>query len=320
MAELCEATGADVTAARRRDRPRRPDRPQVPQRRARLRRRLPAQGHPGVHGPGRRAGRRPGADLPAGGRRHQHAPPHPDGRPGPRGVRRLARSASRIAVLGAAFKPDSDDIRDSPALNVAAQLQLQGAVVMVTDPEALENAARTWPDLHFAATAEEAADGAELVLLLTEWKQYRDLDPARPSVNRATAARARRPQRLDPRPGARPAGVTARSAVPWSKAANDDGTFRSDEELRELYTSAGVDLGTDTIAYCRIGGAFGAHLVRAARAARPAECEELRRLLDRIRFTLVDRFSRRGGSERIASRAGSPGAIARARPPVQRSR
>ena len=83
-------------AAGRRDRLRRPDRPQVPQRRPRLRRRLPAQGHPRVHGPRRRAGRRPGADLPARGRQHQHAPPDPHGRAGPRGLRRLAaRQAGR---------------------------------------------------------------------------------------------------------------------------------------------------------------------------------------------------------------------------------
>ncbi len=85
-------------AAGRRDRLRRPDRPQVPQRRPRLRRRLPAQGHPRVHGPGRRAGRRPGADLPARGRQHQHAPPDPDGGAGPRGLRRhAARQAGRRA-------------------------------------------------------------------------------------------------------------------------------------------------------------------------------------------------------------------------------
>ncbi|MGS0685672.1 UDP-glucose dehydrogenase family protein [Nakamurella sp. GG22] len=83
----------------------------------------------------------------------------------------------RIAVLGLAFKPNSDDIRDSPALNVAAQVQLQGASVVVTDPEAVENARRKWPDLHYAATAEEAAKGADLVLLLTEWDQYKHLDP-----------------------------------------------------------------------------------------------------------------------------------------------
>jgi UDPglucose 6-dehydrogenase len=84
----------------------------------------------------------------------------------------------RIAVLGLAFKPNSDDIRDSPALNVAAQMQLQGASVVVTDPQAVENARRKWPDLRYAPTAEEAATGADLVLLLTEWDQYRSLDPA----------------------------------------------------------------------------------------------------------------------------------------------
>jgi UDPglucose 6-dehydrogenase len=83
----------------------------------------------------------------------------------------------RVAVLGAAFKPDSDDIRDSPALNVAAQLQLQGAVVLVTDPAAVENARRLWPQLDYAATPEDAARGADAVLVLTEWKQYRELDP-----------------------------------------------------------------------------------------------------------------------------------------------
>ncbi|WP_299954908.1 UDP-glucose/GDP-mannose dehydrogenase family protein [uncultured Modestobacter sp.] len=83
----------------------------------------------------------------------------------------------RVAVLGAAFKPDSDDIRDSPALNVAAQLQLQGASVHVTDPAAGENIKRSWPQLDVVDTPEEAAKGADAVLLLTEWKQYRELDP-----------------------------------------------------------------------------------------------------------------------------------------------
>lgn len=83
----------------------------------------------------------------------------------------------RIAVLGAAFKPNSDDIRDSPALNVAAQMRLQSADVVVTDPEALDNARRWWPDLQFADTAEEALVGADVVLLATEWKQFTTLDP-----------------------------------------------------------------------------------------------------------------------------------------------
>ena len=83
----------------------------------------------------------------------------------------------RVAVLGAAFKPDSDDVRDSPALSVAAQMQLQGAHVTVTDPQAIENARAKWPDLRFAADPLEAAAEADVVLLATEWAQYRDLDP-----------------------------------------------------------------------------------------------------------------------------------------------
>jgi len=83
----------------------------------------------------------------------------------------------KVAVLGAAFKPESDDIRDSPALNVAAQIRLQGGDVVVTDPAALENARRAWPELHYEDKAEVACAGADVVLLLTEWNQYRKLDP-----------------------------------------------------------------------------------------------------------------------------------------------
>jgi UDPglucose 6-dehydrogenase len=84
----------------------------------------------------------------------------------------------RIAVLGVAFKPESDDVRDSPALNVAAQMQLQGASVTVTDPRAIENARRRFPDLSFAPTVEDAVAGAEVVMVLTEWADYVALDPA----------------------------------------------------------------------------------------------------------------------------------------------
>ena len=83
----------------------------------------------------------------------------------------------RIAVLGAAFKPDSDDVRDSPALSVAAQMQLQGADVVVTDPKAIDNAAKKWPDLTFAHSVDEAVAGSEAVLLATEWPEYVGLDP-----------------------------------------------------------------------------------------------------------------------------------------------
>lgn len=83
----------------------------------------------------------------------------------------------RITVLGAAFKPESDDVRDSPALSIAAQLQLQGAVVTVTDPKALANAARRFPELHYETNATTAVLNADALLLLTEWQEYCDLDP-----------------------------------------------------------------------------------------------------------------------------------------------
>ena len=83
----------------------------------------------------------------------------------------------QIAVLGAAFKPDSDDIRDSPALNVAGQLHLQGANVSVYDPAAAANAARAFPALHYASSARDACQGAHAVLHLTEWQEFRELHP-----------------------------------------------------------------------------------------------------------------------------------------------
>jgi UDPglucose 6-dehydrogenase len=56
-------------------------------------------------------------------------------------------------------------------------MQLQGASVVVTDPKAIENGRRVWPDITFVPTAQDAAQGADVVLLLTEWSEYRDLDP-----------------------------------------------------------------------------------------------------------------------------------------------
>lgn len=83
----------------------------------------------------------------------------------------------RITVLGAAFKPASDDVRDSPALSIAAQLQLQGADVTVTDPKAIANAARRFPELHYEQDVDLAVSNSDVLLLLTEWEQYRTLDP-----------------------------------------------------------------------------------------------------------------------------------------------
>jgi UDPglucose 6-dehydrogenase len=85
---------------------------------------------------------------------------------------------TRIGVLGATFKPDSDDVRDSPALNVAGQLHLQGAQVTVYDPKGMDNARAIFPTLRYATSAQDAVRGAEVVLHLTEWREFQELDPA----------------------------------------------------------------------------------------------------------------------------------------------
>ncbi|MCG7631551.1 UDP-glucose/GDP-mannose dehydrogenase family protein [Gordonia McavH-238-E] len=84
---------------------------------------------------------------------------------------------SRIAILGSAFKPESDDVRDSPALNVAGQIQLQGASVTVYDPKAIDNSKKLFPTLNYEHTALEACTGADAVLILTEWREFIELDP-----------------------------------------------------------------------------------------------------------------------------------------------
>lgn len=84
----------------------------------------------------------------------------------------------RVAVLGLAFKPDSDDTRDSPALDVAVRLHGLGADVVCTDPEAIDNARRQHPQLAYERDLDQALQGAEAVVLVTEWRQYRELDPA----------------------------------------------------------------------------------------------------------------------------------------------
>lgn len=84
---------------------------------------------------------------------------------------------ANIAVLGAAFKPESDDVRDSPALNVAGMLQLNGAAVNVYDPKAMDNSRRVFPTLNYSTSVIEACDRADAVLVLTEWQEFLDLDP-----------------------------------------------------------------------------------------------------------------------------------------------
>lgn len=83
----------------------------------------------------------------------------------------------RVTVLGCAFKPNSDDVRDSPALAVAGSLSLAGAAVSVYDPEGMDNAKKVFPTLDYAADADDALREAGLVILATEWKQFKELDP-----------------------------------------------------------------------------------------------------------------------------------------------
>ncbi len=110
----------------------------------------------------------------------------------------------KVAVLGLAFKPDSDDIRDSPALDVAVQLHGLGAEVVATDPEAIENSKRIHPQLLFTENIETALRHADAVVIVTEWKQFRELDPV------ATAALVKNPLVID--------GRNCLDAVAWREA------------------------------------------------------------------------------------------------------
>ena len=99
-------------------------------------------------------------------------------------VTTLAREAvggdlagKKVAVLGIAFKPNTDDVRDSPSLDICQRMAAEGAVVSVHDPVAMPNAARSYPDFRYADSVHEAARGAEVVLHLTEWADYRAIDP-----------------------------------------------------------------------------------------------------------------------------------------------
>ncbi|UBQ01502.1 UDP-glucose dehydrogenase family protein [Curtobacterium sp. TXMA1] len=83
----------------------------------------------------------------------------------------------RVAVLGLAFKPNSDDVRDSPALDIAARLVELGATVRAYDPAANRTAARVRPEVGTVDSAAEALRDADLVLVLTEWAEFRELDP-----------------------------------------------------------------------------------------------------------------------------------------------
>ncbi|WP_436758460.1 UDP-glucose dehydrogenase family protein [Streptosporangium sp. V21-05] len=87
-------------------------------------------------------------------------------------------AGKRVACLGAAFKPNSDDIRDAPALDVARTMHGLGANVRVYDPAALDNARRTYPELRYGTSALDVAQDADVVVLLTEWAEFREVEPS----------------------------------------------------------------------------------------------------------------------------------------------
>ncbi len=121
-------------------------------------------------------------------------------------------SGKRVAVLGATFKPDSDDVRDSPALNVAGQIHLQGGQVTVYDPKGMDNARRLFPTLGVRRHGRwRRCAGADVVLHLTEWREFRELDPAAlGEVGGRTGSSWTAATPSTRRCGARPAGRTGR--------------------------------------------------------------------------------------------------------------
>ena len=128
----------------------------------------------------------------------------------------LARDAAggtfagkRITMLGAAFKPDSDDVRDSPALHVAALIHNEGGDVVVHDPKAVDNARRLFPNLTYADQLDDALKESDVIVLVTEWREYRELDPKRAATLVAAAHVIDARNALDPQSW-RSAGFTYR--------------------------------------------------------------------------------------------------------------
>jgi UDPglucose 6-dehydrogenase len=122
-------------------------------------------------------GRGESGRVPQGGRRHQPPPAAARRSTSPHQALDGVMYGRKIAVLGVTFKPHSDDVRDSPALDVAVQLKGLGADVVVTDPQGIDNARKRHPQLLYSEVTEEAVRHADLVVLVTEWPEYVALDP-----------------------------------------------------------------------------------------------------------------------------------------------
>jgi UDPglucose 6-dehydrogenase len=130
-----------------------------------------------------------------------------------------------IAVLGAAFKPDSDDVRDSPALHVAAAMHVKGASVRIHDPQAIVNAEKMLPTLTYCASIEDACRDADVTILATEWTEYQSMDPS------GLAAVVRQPVMVDGR------NVLDRrhwANSGWAMYALGRGSIRQAEDLEIL--------------------------------------------------------------------------------------
>ena len=143
-----------------------------------------------------------------------------------------------VCVLGAAFKPGSDDVRDSPALDVAQMLHGMGAEVTVHDPAAISNARKACPELRYADSAVGAATGAEVVLLLTDWPEFAGLDPH--ELGTVTATR----RIIDGRYVLDPAKWRAAG---WEyRASGIPGPASADKLTQLIGAGRGSDRGTDS--------------------------------------------------------------------------
>ena len=177
ISEVCEAADADVDCAGRCAGLRPAHRPAISQRGTGLRRRVPAQGHPRVHGPRRRTGRQPRADVPARGRQHQHAAPDPDGRTDHHGLRRLVAGCQHRRARRGVQARVRRRARLAGAQRRGACCNSTARRSTCTTHKAMENSRRVFPTLNYSTSVTEACDRADAVLVLTEWQEFVDLDP-----------------------------------------------------------------------------------------------------------------------------------------------
>jgi UDPglucose 6-dehydrogenase len=169
----CEALGANVQEVAKRHRPRQPHRPQIPARRPRLWRLVLPEGHAGAdenRARQRRADRAHRSTVRVNSARKQKM--------AQKIIEAVGGSVAgkTIAVLGLTFKPNTDDMRDAPALEIVPTLQAEGAKVRAFDPEGMNEAKHMLKDVAFATGPYDCVQGADAVVIITEWDQFRALD------------------------------------------------------------------------------------------------------------------------------------------------